>query len=89
MRVVLNGRKDGEDEKVEYNMLDRYNPATRTSSMSRSTGYTATATVNMMAAGLFHEKGVFPPELVGKHKACFDYVLEYLESRGVMWKLES
>jgi len=89
MKVMLNGKKDGEAETVVYNMLDRYDPVTKISSMSRSTGYTATATVNMMAAGLFHEKGVFPPELVGKHKACFDYVMAYLESRGVMWKLES
>jgi lysine 6-dehydrogenase len=88
MKVILNGKKEGEAETVVYNMLDRYDPVTKISSMSRSTGYTATATVNMMAAGLFHEKGVFPPELVGKHKACFDYVLAYLESRGVMWKLE-
>lgn len=89
MRVILNGKKEGEAETVIYNMLDRYDPVTKTSSMSRSTGYTATATVNMLAAGLFHEKGVFPPELVGKHKACFDYVLAYLESRDVNWRLES
>ncbi len=89
MKVILHGKKDGEAETVVYNMLDRYDPVTKISSMSRSTGYTATATINMMAAGLFHEKGVFPPELVGKHKACFDYVLAYLESRGVMWKIES
>ena len=89
MRVILHGRKQGEAERVEYNMLDRYDPVSKMSSMSRSTGYTATATVNMMGAGLFDEKGVFPPELVGKHKACFDYVIAYLESRGVMWKLES
>ena len=89
MRVILHGRKQGEAERVEYNMLDRYDPATKMSSMSRSTGFTATATVNMMAEGLFTEKGVFPPELVGKYKACFDYVIAYLGSRGVMWKLES
>jgi saccharopine dehydrogenase-like NADP-dependent oxidoreductase len=89
MRVTLHGRKQGEAETVVYNMLDRYDPASKTSSMSRSTGYTATATINMMADGLFSEKGVFPPELVGKHKACFDYVIAYLKTRGVMWKLES
>ena len=89
MRVILNGKKEGEAETVIYTMLDRYDPVTKMSSMSRTTGYTATATINMMAAGLFQEKGVFPPELVGKHKACFDYVLTYLKSRGVMWKLES
>ena len=38
--------------------------------MARTTGYTATAAANLFLEGLFHEKGVFPPELVGKHKAC-------------------
>jgi lysine 6-dehydrogenase len=89
MKVILHGKKDGIVKTVVYSMLDRYDLATKTSSMSRSTGYTATATINMIAAGLFHEKGVFPPELVGKHKACFDYVLAYLEKRGVNWMKES
>lgn len=89
MRVILYGKKDGASEKVVYNMLDRYDVETRSSSMSRTTGYTATATVNMMAAGLFHEKGVFPPELVGKHKACFDFIVDYLVARGVIWKKET
>jgi len=33
--------------------------------------------------GLFAEKGVFPPELVGRHKTCFDYFLSYLEERDI------
>ena len=44
---------------------------THTASMSRTTGYTATAAANMFLEGLFLEKGVFPPELVGKHEVCF------------------
>lgn len=81
MKVILHG----EGKTVTYSMLDRYDPVTRISSMSRSTGYVATATVNMLAADLFKEKGVFPPELVGRHKPCFDYVLAYLAERNVMW----
>lgn len=82
MKVIL----IGEGRTITYSMLDRYDPVTRISSMSRSTGYVATGTVNMLAAGLFTEKGVFPPELVGKHKACFDYVLKYLAERKVIWE---
>lgn len=82
MKVILHG----EGKRIVYSMLDRYDLKTRISSMSRSTGYVATATVNMMGAGLFSEQGVFPPELVGKHKACFDYVLAYLAARNVIWK---
>ena len=88
MKVILHGKKDGAGITVTYSMLDRYDPVTKISSMSRTTGYTATATINMMAAGLFREKGVFPPELVGKHKACFDFVMSYLLKRKVNWKKE-
>ena len=82
MKVIV----EGERERVEYDLLDRYDPKTKTSSMSRTTGYTCTAAVNLIAKGLFKEKGVFPPELVGKNKECFDFVLSYLKERGVNWK---
>ena len=70
---------------IEYNLLDRYDTSTKTSSMSRTTGYTCTASANLIAKNLFTEKGVFPPELVGKHKAAFDFVTDYLKERNVVW----
>ena len=86
MKVIIEGKQDGKQKKVEYSLLDRYDPVTKISSMARTTGYTCTATVNLLADNLFNEKGVFPPELIGKHKDCFDYVLNYLKDRRVMWK---
>jgi saccharopine dehydrogenase-like NADP-dependent oxidoreductase len=83
-RVMLKGENTrGEIEEVVYNMHDEYSSKTETSSMARTTGYTATAAANLFLEGLFSEKGVFPPELVGKHKACFDYFLNYLEERDI------
>ncbi len=70
-------------------MHDVYCQETKTSSMARTTGYTATATANMFLAGLFDEKGVFPPELVGKHEDCFKYVWKYLKERNIIYKKES
>ena len=81
MKVIL---KSG-NKKIEYNLLDRYDTTTKISSMSRTTGYTCTASANHIAKNLFTEKGVFPPELVGKHKSCFDFVMNYLEDRNVRW----
>ncbi len=82
MKVIVKG-----DEKtVEYNLLDRYDVETKTSSMARTTGYTCTAAVNLIAKGLFNEKGVFPPELIGKDKKCFDFVMNYLQERNVNWR---
>ncbi|HMK18422.1 MAG TPA: saccharopine dehydrogenase C-terminal domain-containing protein [Chitinophagaceae bacterium] len=85
MKVKLTGNKDGESKTIEWNLLDFYDHETKISSMARTTGYTCTAAVNLLAQDLFSEKGVFPPELVGKHKKCFDFILDYLKERKVNW----
>lgn len=85
MKVIVAGEKDGSPMSVVYDLYVEYDPTTGTSSMSRTTGYTCTAAVNLLVNGLFTEKGVFPPELVGKYKACFDFVITYLAERGVNW----
>ncbi|ELR73403.1 hypothetical protein C900_04255 [Fulvivirga imtechensis AK7] len=87
MRVTVEGKDvTGKRKKVIYSLYDEYDPHTRTSSMARTTGYTATAAANMVLEGLFTDKGVFPPELVGKHEACFSYILNYLKERNVVYK---
>jgi len=84
MRVTLRGENaNGQKEEIVYNLHDEYNKKTNTSSMARTTGYTATAAANMFLDGLFKEKGVFPPELVGKYEVCFNYFLKYLEERDI------
>jgi saccharopine dehydrogenase-like NADP-dependent oxidoreductase len=87
MKVIIEGEKNEIPQRVEYNLLDRYDAKTKTSSMGRTTGYTCTALVHLIAKGLFTQKGIFPPELVGKHKDCFDFVISYLKERGVNWKV--
>jgi lysine 6-dehydrogenase len=84
MRITLQGEnKNGVTEKIVYNLYDEYCPETQTSSMARTTGYTATAVVNLFLDGLFTEKGVFPPELIGKYENCFKFILNYLKERNV------
>ena len=87
MRISLKGKnQNGRQETVVYDLYDSYCDQTKTSSMARTTGYTATAAANLVLSGLFREKGVFPPELLGKHENCFTYVLDYLKARGVHYK---
>ena len=86
MRITLTGtNKIGENKTIVYNLHDEFCPKTTTSSMARTTGYTATAAANLFLDGLFSEKGVFPPELVGKHEKCFNYFLNYLKERNVIY----
>lgn len=90
MRVTVKGKNTkGQTEEVIYNLHDEYCQATQTASMSRTTGYTASAAANLFLDGLFKEKGVFPPELVGKHKICFDYFMGYLKERNVIYTKNS
>ena len=83
LRIIIEGEKNGHPIREEFNMLDSYDPVTKISSMSRTTGYTCTAAVHLIAKQLFREKGVFPPELVGKHKPCFDFVMNHLKERNI------
>lgn len=84
MRITLKGENSkGQIEQITYDLHDEYCRDTKTSSMSRTTGYTATAAANLFLEGLFNEKGVFPPELVGKHEVCFNYFLTYLKERNI------
>lgn len=89
MRITLKGTdKNGKLQTVIYHLHDVYCEKTQTSSMARTTGYTATAVANLFLDGLFNEKGVFPPEFVGKHQGCFEYVLNYLKDRNVIYRKE-
>lgn len=86
MKVIVKGEKDGNKKAIQYELLDRFDQTSKISSMARTTGYTCTAAVNLITKALFTEKGVFPPELVGKQKDCFDFVINYLKERNVNWK---
>ncbi len=86
MKIIVKGEMDGKQTTVEYFLYDEYDAASQTASMSRTTGYTCTAAVNMLAQGLFTKKGVFPPELVGNDPACFEFILNYLAERNVIYK---
>lgn len=85
MKVILHG----EGKTIEYDLLDYFDTASGTSSMARTTGYTCTASVSLVLNNLFNKKGVFPPEMIGSDKACFNFVLGYLQERSVNWRRRS
>ncbi len=83
LRVEVAGSKDGKNIRHIYNILDYYDTETETSSMARTTGYTCTAMVHLVASGLWKEPGVAPPEIVGRSEACYQAVLDHLSARGI------
>ncbi len=86
MRVKVKGNENNKAKEIVYDLFDKYDDSERISSMARTTGFTGTAGAELILQGLFTEKGVFPPELVGKHENCFHFVIDYLKNRKVIYK---
>lgn len=83
MRMEIEGVKDGQRILRKFELLDRFDTGTQTTSMARTTGYTCTAIVRLVAGGHFWKKGVHAPEVVGRSQGCFERVVKDLEDRGV------
>ncbi len=85
MQVIIEGIKDGKRLRYTYDLLDYYDPESKTHSMARTTGYTATMAVRMIAQGLYTRTGVSAPEYIGKDADCVDFILDGLDERGVIY----
>ncbi len=85
MTMKAEGSKNGKPITVEYYLYDEYDAATKTSSMSRTTGYTCTAAMHLLLQDIWKTPGVFPPELIGKDEKCFEFILQYLADRNIMY----
>jgi lysine 6-dehydrogenase len=86
MRIVVEGEKEGRRLRRAWDLLDRYDRATGTTSMARTTGYTCTAAVRLVAAGLYDRKGISPPEFVGRDAAAYEFMMRELAARGVAFR---
>jgi saccharopine dehydrogenase-like NADP-dependent oxidoreductase len=86
MKIVIEGMKDGKKLRYTYDMLDRFDREKQILSIARTTGYTCTAVARIILEGKFNEKGIIPPELLGRHSEVYHQVIEYLRKRNVVFK---
>ncbi len=85
MKIIVDGIKDGAEINSSYYLFDKYDDDTKVHSMARTTGYTATMAIRMLAKGLFNKKGIIPPEFIGKDEASVKFILSGLEDRGIVY----
>jgi saccharopine dehydrogenase-like NADP-dependent oxidoreductase len=83
MRIRIAGEEKDKQKTYQYNLLDRTEKTTGTLSMARTTGYTCTAAVHLVAHEAFNRKGICPPEYLGEEEEHFQFVLKYLQERNV------
>jgi len=87
MQVSVKGFENNRPVQYIYDLLDRYDLESGTSSMSRTTGYTCTALTRLVLNGKYARKGISPPEYVGAVDNCFQQILDLLAERGVHYKI--
>ncbi|MHB8567993.1 MAG: saccharopine dehydrogenase family protein [Nitrososphaerales archaeon] len=88
MRVSVQGRKKKGDKSTrvhQYEMVDRFDVETQTTSMARTTAYPCSAVTQMVLEGKISEKGFIPPELAIKDDR-FDEFISRLERKGLSIK---
>jgi len=83
MRVIVEGEKSGQHLRYTFDLLDRYDAATQTHSMARTTGYTCTLVARQVLKGLFRRRGICPPEYVGRTPGCWPDLLAGYAQRGI------
>jgi lysine 6-dehydrogenase len=89
MRIRITGEEKGQAKKIEYTLLDRTEKKSGTLSMARTTGYTCTAVANLIAEGKFNRVGICPPEYLGEDSENFNFIVNYLKERDVIYKTTS
>jgi len=89
MRIVIEGLKQGQTMRYQYDLYDEYDDTTKTISMARTTGYSCTAVANLLLEGRFRQTGIIPPEYLGKDANCFNYIMDYLARRRVTFSVQS
>jgi saccharopine dehydrogenase-like NADP-dependent oxidoreductase len=83
LRIEIEGVTGESRRRFVWELVDRYDEATRTTSMARTTGYTATAAVRLLASGAWKRPGIVPPEHLGADARCFRAMLDDLAAHGV------
>jgi len=82
MRVIVEGIKDGKEERHIFELVDYFDVETGYTAMARTTGFPAVLAARMIASDELPEKGVFFPEqlFIGKR---FERLVEWLAQKGV------
>lgn len=87
MRITIEGDENGKKRRYIYRLLDKGCEKTKTSSMARTTGYTATAIANYVLQNKM-ESGVIAPETLGAKEGAYKFILDFLKQRHVDYRIE-
>jgi len=83
LNVKVKGVKENSRMLYTYHLIDRYDDITRVTAMGRTTAYTASIIVQLLANKVIEEKGVVPPERLGMNEKLFKKIMIELRKREI------
>lgn len=81
-RVIVNGLKGGKTARMQWEMIDQYDPRRNMTSMARTTGFPAAIVAEWLAEGRIAERGVLTPEQIVTGDR-FDLFISALKAEGI------
>ncbi len=83
MQVIIEGQKGSKRLRFTYDMQDTFDRDRNITSMARTTGYTCTIVARQVINGLFAQKGICPPEFIGRTEGCYKNMMEECKKRNI------
>jgi saccharopine dehydrogenase-like NADP-dependent oxidoreductase len=83
MRILIEGTQNKQKVRYQYDLYDKFDKESNTTSMARTTGYTCAIIARLVGNGIYKQKGMSPPEFVGKNHDCYKFVLTELGKRNI------
>lgn len=83
LNMIIKGNEDSKQKELVYNLFDKFNEETKTTSMARTTGYTCTSVARLILNGDFNRKGINPPEYIGAEPESYKKVMAMLKEKNI------
>ncbi|UCE57940.1 MAG: L-lysine dehydrogenase, partial [Candidatus Bathyarchaeota archaeon] len=83
LKIGVSGAREGLQTRLEYTLLERYDERRGTTAMARTTAYPASIIAQLILGKAIKEKGVVPPEKLGKNEKLFQTFVNELRKRKV------
>lgn len=86
MRIVVEGPKSGKSIRYSFDLHDEFDKQSGVHSMARTTGYTASTAVRLLAEDKYLKKGISVGEMMGNDENVVNFMLDGLKDRGVVYE---
>lgn len=86
LRVSVEGTRGGRRKRHVFELFDRTDPGSGTTSMARTTGFPCAIVARHLARGRYVRPGVQAPEILGRDEAAYGSLVADLRARGIAWR---